>query len=100
MGAERRGPAIQRYGSYAERIAAEPRQLARKPANLDWNQAAGLTLVEMSGPSGDGFREQCGLDPRVLCGPQRVELVPWAAGLSAGSCAGVLRQDTTLRRSR
>src|SRR3984957_20626314 len=36
--------AIQRYGSYAEQIAAEPRQLARKPANLDWAQAAGLPL--------------------------------------------------------
>jgi NADPH:quinone reductase-like Zn-dependent oxidoreductase len=30
--------AIQRYGSYAEQIAAEPRQLVRKPANLDWGQ--------------------------------------------------------------
>jgi NADPH:quinone reductase-like Zn-dependent oxidoreductase len=40
--------AIQRYGSYAERIAAEPRQLARKPANLDWGQAAGLPLVGLT----------------------------------------------------
>jgi NADPH:quinone reductase-like Zn-dependent oxidoreductase len=42
------GGAIQRYGSYAEQIAAEPRQLARKPANLDWGQAAGLPLVELT----------------------------------------------------
>jgi NADPH:quinone reductase-like Zn-dependent oxidoreductase len=40
--------AIQRYGSYAERIAAEPRQLARKPANLDWGQAAGLPLAGLT----------------------------------------------------
>jgi NADPH:quinone reductase-like Zn-dependent oxidoreductase len=40
--------AIQRYGSYAEQIAAEPRQLARKPANLDWGQAAGLPLVGLT----------------------------------------------------
>ena len=42
-----RGP-IQRYGSYAEQIAAEPRQLARKPANLDWGQAAGLPLAGLT----------------------------------------------------
>src|ERR1700679_589478 len=40
--------AIQRYGSYAEQIAAEPRQLARKPANLDWGQAAGLPLAGLT----------------------------------------------------
>jgi NADPH:quinone reductase-like Zn-dependent oxidoreductase len=40
--------AIQRHGSYAERIAAEPRQLARKPANLDWGQAAGLPLAGLT----------------------------------------------------
>jgi NADPH:quinone reductase-like Zn-dependent oxidoreductase len=42
-----RGP-IQRHGSYAEQIAAEPRQLARKPANLDWGQAAGLPLAGLT----------------------------------------------------
>jgi NADPH:quinone reductase-like Zn-dependent oxidoreductase len=40
--------AIQRYGCYAEQIAAEPRQLARKPANLDWGQAAGLPLAGLT----------------------------------------------------
>ena len=40
--------AVQRYGSYAEQIAAEPRQLARKPANLDWSQAAGLPLAGLT----------------------------------------------------
>jgi NADPH:quinone reductase-like Zn-dependent oxidoreductase len=40
--------AIQRYGSYAEQIAAEPRQLVRKPANLDWGQAAGLPLAGLT----------------------------------------------------
>jgi NADPH:quinone reductase-like Zn-dependent oxidoreductase len=40
--------AIQRHGSYAEQIAAEPRQLARKPANLDWGQAAGLPLAGLT----------------------------------------------------
>jgi NADPH:quinone reductase-like Zn-dependent oxidoreductase len=40
--------AIQRHGSYAEQIAAEPRQLARKPVNLDWGQAAGLPLVGLT----------------------------------------------------
>jgi NADPH:quinone reductase-like Zn-dependent oxidoreductase len=40
--------AIQRHGSYAEQIAAEPRQLARKPANLEWGQAAGLPLAGLT----------------------------------------------------
>jgi NADPH:quinone reductase-like Zn-dependent oxidoreductase len=40
--------AIQHYGSYAEQIAAEPRQLVRKPANFDWGQAAGLPLVGLT----------------------------------------------------
>ena len=40
--------AVQRHGTYAEQIAAEPRQLARKPANLDWGQAAGLPLVGLT----------------------------------------------------
>jgi NADPH:quinone reductase-like Zn-dependent oxidoreductase len=40
--------AIQRYGTYAEQIVAEPRQLARKPANFDWAQAAGLPLAGLT----------------------------------------------------
>jgi NADPH:quinone reductase-like Zn-dependent oxidoreductase len=40
--------AIQHHGSYAEQIAAEPRQLARKPANFDWGQAAGLPLAGLT----------------------------------------------------
>jgi len=40
--------AIQHYGTYAEQIAAESRQLVRKPANLDWSQAAGLPLVGLT----------------------------------------------------
>jgi NADPH:quinone reductase-like Zn-dependent oxidoreductase len=40
--------AIQRYGTYAEQIAAEPRQLVRKPANFDWGQAAGLPLAGLT----------------------------------------------------
>jgi NADPH:quinone reductase-like Zn-dependent oxidoreductase len=40
--------AINHYGSYAERIAAAPSQLARKPANLDWGQAAGLPLAGLT----------------------------------------------------
>jgi NADPH:quinone reductase-like Zn-dependent oxidoreductase len=40
--------ASQRYGTYAEQIAAEPRQLARKPANFDWGQAAGLPLAGLT----------------------------------------------------
>jgi NADPH:quinone reductase-like Zn-dependent oxidoreductase len=40
--------AIQRYGTYAEQIVAEPRQLARKPANFDWGQAAGLPLAGLT----------------------------------------------------
>jgi NADPH:quinone reductase-like Zn-dependent oxidoreductase len=40
--------AIQRHGTYAEQIVAEPRQLARKPANFDWAQAAGLPLAGLT----------------------------------------------------
>jgi NADPH:quinone reductase-like Zn-dependent oxidoreductase len=40
--------AIQRYGTYAEQIVAEPRQLARKPANYSWGQAAGLPLAGLT----------------------------------------------------
>jgi len=39
---------IQHYGTYAEQIVAEPRQLVRKPAHLDWSQAAGLPLVGLT----------------------------------------------------
>lgn len=40
--------AIQHYGTYAEQISAEPRQLVRKPVNVDWAQAAGLPLVGLT----------------------------------------------------
>jgi NADPH:quinone reductase-like Zn-dependent oxidoreductase len=40
--------AIQHYGTYAEQIVAEPRQLARKPANYSWGQAAGLPLAGLT----------------------------------------------------
>ncbi|MCX4564439.1 NADP-dependent oxidoreductase [Streptomyces phaeochromogenes] len=36
------------YGTYAEKIAAEPRQLVRKPRNLSWAQAAGLPLAGLT----------------------------------------------------
>jgi NADPH:quinone reductase-like Zn-dependent oxidoreductase len=42
-----RGPLV-RYGTYAEKIAAEPRQLVRKPKNLSWAQAAGLPVAGLT----------------------------------------------------
>jgi NADPH:quinone reductase-like Zn-dependent oxidoreductase len=36
------------YGTYAEKISAEPRQLVRKPKNLSWSQAAGLPLAGLT----------------------------------------------------
>ncbi|MFD9733363.1 NADP-dependent oxidoreductase [Umezawaea sp. NPDC059074] len=39
---------VMRHGTYAEKIAAEPRQLARKPRNLSWAQAAGLPLAGLT----------------------------------------------------
>ncbi|MER6274152.1 NADP-dependent oxidoreductase [Streptomyces sp900105755] len=42
-----RGQAMH-YGTYAERISAEPRQLVRKPRNLSWAQAAGLPLAGLT----------------------------------------------------
>jgi NADPH:quinone reductase-like Zn-dependent oxidoreductase len=42
-----RGPA-QHYGTYAEKITAEPRQLVRKPENLDWAQASGLPVAGLT----------------------------------------------------
>ncbi|GAA2916047.1 MULTISPECIES: NADP-dependent oxidoreductase [Streptomyces] len=36
------------YGTYAEKISAEPRQLARKPRNLSWAQAAGLPVAGLT----------------------------------------------------
>ncbi|MFD4669680.1 NADP-dependent oxidoreductase [Lentzea sp. NPDC058450] len=38
----------QHYGTYAEKITAEPRQLLRKPANLTWAQAAGLPVAGLT----------------------------------------------------
>jgi NADPH:quinone reductase-like Zn-dependent oxidoreductase len=42
-----RGQAM-RYGTYAEKISAEPRQLVRKPKNLSWAQAAGLPVAGLT----------------------------------------------------
>lgn len=42
-----RGKAMH-YGTYAEKISAEPRQLVRKPKNLSWAQAAGLPLAGLT----------------------------------------------------
>ena len=42
-----RGQAMH-YGTYAEKISAEPRQLARKPRNLSWAQAAGLPVAGLT----------------------------------------------------
>lgn len=42
-----RGQAMH-YGTYAEKIAAEPRQLVRKPRNLSWAQAAGLPVAGLT----------------------------------------------------
>ncbi|WP_405639607.1 NADP-dependent oxidoreductase [Streptomyces sp. NBC_00019] len=36
------------YGTYAEKISAEPRQLVRKPRNLSWAQAAGLPVAGLT----------------------------------------------------
>ncbi|MCX4859520.1 NADP-dependent oxidoreductase [Streptomyces canus] len=36
------------YGTYAQKISAEPRQLVRKPRNLNWAQAAGLPLAGLT----------------------------------------------------
>ena len=36
------------YGTYAEKISAEPRQLFRKPENLSWAQAAGLPVAGLT----------------------------------------------------
>lgn len=38
----------QHYGTYAEKISAEPRQLVRKPKNLSWAQAAGLPVAGLT----------------------------------------------------
>lgn len=37
-----------RHGTYAELVAAPVRTLARKPASLDWQQAAGLPLAGLT----------------------------------------------------
>ena len=42
-----RGQAMH-YGTYAEKISAEPRQLVRKPRNLSWAQAAGLPVAGLT----------------------------------------------------
>ncbi|WP_329363296.1 NADP-dependent oxidoreductase [Streptomyces sp. NBC_01483] len=42
-----RGQAMH-YGTYAEKISAEPRQLVRKPKNLSWAQAAGLPVAGLT----------------------------------------------------
>jgi NADPH:quinone reductase-like Zn-dependent oxidoreductase len=42
-----RGQAMS-YGTYAEKISAEPRQLVRKPKNLSWAQAAGLPVAGLT----------------------------------------------------
>jgi NADPH:quinone reductase-like Zn-dependent oxidoreductase len=36
------------YGTYAQKISAEPRQLVRKPRNLSWVQAAGLPVAGLT----------------------------------------------------
>ncbi|MEO6088723.1 MAG: NADP-dependent oxidoreductase [Umezawaea sp.] len=36
------------YGTNAEKISAEPRQLVRKPKNLSWAQAAGLPVAGLT----------------------------------------------------
>ncbi len=36
------------YGTYAEKIAAEPRQLFRKPSKMSWPQAAGLPVAGLT----------------------------------------------------
>jgi NADPH:quinone reductase-like Zn-dependent oxidoreductase len=36
------------YGTYAEKISVEPRQLVRKPKNLSWAQAAGLPVAGLT----------------------------------------------------
>ncbi|MEV0218896.1 NADP-dependent oxidoreductase [Streptomyces sp. NPDC050704] len=36
------------YGTYAQKISAEPRQLVRKPRNLSWAQAAGLPVAGLT----------------------------------------------------
>jgi NADPH:quinone reductase-like Zn-dependent oxidoreductase len=36
------------YGTYAEKISAEPRQLVRKPKNLSWAHAAGLPVAGLT----------------------------------------------------
>lgn len=42
-----RGQAMH-YGTYAEKISAEPRRLVRKPETLSWAQAAGLPLAGLT----------------------------------------------------
>jgi NADPH:quinone reductase-like Zn-dependent oxidoreductase len=42
-----RGKAMH-YGTYAEKISAQPRQLVRKPKNLSWAQAAGLPVAGLT----------------------------------------------------
>ncbi|NJQ01849.1 NADP-dependent oxidoreductase [Streptomyces zingiberis] len=39
---------IMHHGTYAEKVAAEPRQLVRKPGNLSWAQAAGLPVAGLT----------------------------------------------------
>ncbi|MER6134097.1 NADP-dependent oxidoreductase [Streptomyces sp. NPDC001815] len=39
---------IMHHGTYAEKVAAEPRQLVRKPRNLSWAQAAGLPVAGLT----------------------------------------------------
>jgi NADPH:quinone reductase-like Zn-dependent oxidoreductase len=39
---------IAKWGTYAEYTVAEPGMIAKKPANLDWDSAAGLPLVGMT----------------------------------------------------
>ncbi|KUH40200.1 MULTISPECIES: NADP-dependent oxidoreductase [Streptomyces] len=64
-------------GAYAEKVSAHVRMLARKPASLDWEQAAGLPLA--------GLTAYQALE-RVAAGPGDTLLVHAAAG-GVGSLA-------------
>lgn len=78
---------VVREGTYAEKVAAPIRALARKPANLSWTQAAGLPLAGLTAYQ----------SLRALRLTAEDTLVVHAAAGGVGSLAVQLARDTGAR---
>lgn len=74
---------VVRAGTFAEYVAVSARDVARKPASLDWNRAGGLPLVGMTA-------QRC-LD-RLEVGPDDVLLVHAASGGVGGLAVQLARE--------